>query len=234
MPGVDVSRPEEQRTPDSPDLQPCRLGEHRVRRDPGPDHAVAVELEPALHDRPSHASVRALEPHASSSPPCTSTPCSSSTPWKKPPTSRPKWRSSVTSSSIAIEQRAPYAAVSEAASLDADVAPPDQHHPLGALGVGAHGVRVAEGAQVVDAVEVGRALHPQAVHVRARGDQGGAELHLLLRREARHARLRVELHHARADEQLDPLLVHHSSGREERVLARFLAAGKPSSSGGRL
>src|SRR5215210_7298702 len=53
---------------------------------------------------------------SSSSPPCTFTPCSSSAPWKKPPTSLPKNGSKVTSSIITISQSTPCAAVSDAAT----------------------------------------------------------------------------------------------------------------------
>ena len=53
---------------------------------------------------------------SSSSPPCTLIPCSSSTPWKNPPTSLPNSGSKVTSSIITISQSTPWAAVSDAAT----------------------------------------------------------------------------------------------------------------------
>ena len=53
---------------------------------------------------------------SSSCPPCTVTPCSSSTSWKKRPASSPKNGSKVTSSLITMVQSTPCAAVSDAAT----------------------------------------------------------------------------------------------------------------------
>ena len=53
---------------------------------------------------------------SSSWPPCTVTPCSSSTSWKKRPTFSPKNDSKVTSSIITMVQSTPWAAVSDAAT----------------------------------------------------------------------------------------------------------------------
>ena len=110
---------------------------------------------------------------SSSWPPCTFTPCSSSTSWKKRPTFSPKNGSKVTSSIITICALHPVRRGERRRHLAADVAAADQHGPLAALGIRADRVRVAEGAQVVDPVEVA-AVHPQPLHVRAGGEQRAA------------------------------------------------------------
>jgi hypothetical protein len=65
--------------------------------------------------------------------------------------------------------------------LAGDVGAADQHHVLGVDGVGPDRVRVAERAQVVDAVELA-AVDAQPAHVRAGREQRDAELDDLLGR----------------------------------------------------
>jgi hypothetical protein len=88
--------------------------------------------------------------------------------------------------------------------LAGDVGAADQHDVLGVGGVGADRVAVAERAQVVDAVEVA-AVDPQAPDVGAGRQHRVAEGQLVAAGELRGLRGRVELHHARADPQVEPV-----------------------------
>ena len=107
--------------------------------------------------------------------------------------------------------------------LAADVGAADQHHLLGLRRIRADRVGVAERAQVVDALQLAP-RHVQPPHVRPGREQRLAELELLLGRELRGARARVERGDARAGEQLDPLLPPPLPRTEERLAALLLAA----------
>ena len=159
---------------------------------------------------------------SSSWPPCTVTPCSSSTSWKKRPDLLAEERLEghvLHHHDLALD---PVCGGERRRHLAADVAAADQDGPLAALGIGPDRVRVREGAQVVDPVEVA-AVHPQPPHVRAGGEQRALELDLLLGRERRDARLGVELGHARAREHLDPLLLPPLVRPEQHLVALLLA-----------
>src|SRR5204863_9912896 len=89
-----------------------------------------------------------------------------------------------------------------------------QHHVLGLLRVRADRIRVAERAQVMDAIELG-ALDAQAPDVRAGCQERLAEAHLVARLQLRHALVRIEPSHARARQQLYVLLVLEFAGIDE-------------------
>src|SRR3954453_3820936 len=232
MPGTDVSSPELQRTPPlSPSSSPAERASMTSGITPTPTTTMSQSSSfPAFvitrDTRPSEPSKR-----SSSSPPCTSTPCSSSTPWKKRPTSSPNWRDRTTSPRIPI-QHPPLLHHDRAADavrrgqrrrpLAADVAAADQHRPLRLSGVRADRIGVRESPQVVDPLEVA-AVHADPPHVGAGRHQRLVELDLVLGRQRRHPLGRVELHHAGAAQQLDRLLAPPLVGPEQRVLAGLLA-----------
>ena len=188
---------------------------------------VAVELQPALRDDLARRARPTPSKRSSSSPPWTSTPCSSSTPWKKPPTSLPNTRSSVDVLQHHDRALLPERAVSDAATSVADVAAADQHDALGLRGVRADRVRVAERAQVVDARR-GRSRR-RAAAARSRRSRA-APCRTRPRRLVDSFATRslgVELHHARARQQLDVLLAPPLVRAEQDVLARLLAPQVP-------
>ena len=223
-PGAELSSRDEQSTPPaSPSSRPALRASVTSGITPAPITTMSQSSEspPPVITRPTRPS----EPskRSSSSPPWTSIPCSSSTPWKKPPTSRPNWRSRV---AVLLHHDRALAAQrghQRRRHLGPDVAPADQHHPLGLLRVGADRVGVAERAQVVDAVQLA-AVGAQPPDVRARGQQGLPEAHLVLVRQGRDPLVHVELHHAGAGEQLDVLLAPPVVGAEEHILLGLLAA----------
>ena len=157
MPGTDVSSPALHFTPPGlAQLQSRRARQHHVGHHADPDHDhVAVELEPALGHDPAHPAVGALEAlqlvaavhlhpvlleHVLEEAPDLA-------------------------AELALERHVllhhdraldPVGGRQRRGHLAADVAPADQHGALGALGVGADRVRVAERAQVVDSLEVAR------------------------------------------------------------------------------
>ena len=138
-----------------PQLEPGRARQRHVRHHADADHDhVAVELQAALrHDLAARARPTPSK-RSSSSPPCTSTPCSSSASWKKRPTSLAEL---ALERDLLLHHDRALDAVrrgQRGGHLAADVAAADQHGALGALGVGADRVRVAERAQVVDALQV--------------------------------------------------------------------------------
>ena len=106
--------------------------------------------------------------------------------------------------------------------LAGDVGAADQHDALRLVGVGADRVGRPERAQVVDAGELG-AVDPQPADVRAGGEQGDAELDDLLGGERRGARRGVELHHARARRELDPVAAVPVGVVEQAGVAVLLA-----------
>ena len=155
-----------------------------------------------------------------------------STPRKNAPTWWPKPRSIGSSSSITIVTCLP-SARQRRGDLAADVRPADADDVLGAVELGADRVGVAEGAQVVDAVELG-AVHLQPADHRAGRDERVLVADGLLRRERRLARRGVELHHARARQQLDGRAVEPAGlGTEARPRGPARRAGTPSSAAGR-
>ena len=87
------------------------------------------------------------------------------------------------------------------------------------LGVGPDRVRVAEGAQVVDALVLG-ALDPEDVDDRPGAEQRLAEGDLLPALQLRGARRGVERHHVAAAEQLDVVLLVPGGRVDVGVLAR--------------
>ena len=166
-----------------PQLQPGRAGEHDVGHRARAHHDdVGVERPRPRSSRPA-----ARGPRPRSAParrrPATSIPCASSTPPKKRPACSPKPRHIGASSCMTIVHVLP--SVGEAGrDLAGDVGAADEHDVRGVRDLAADGVRVAERAQVVDALELG-ARHPQAAHVGARGEHGVAEADLLLVGERR-------------------------------------------------
>ena len=107
--------------------------------------------------------------------------------------------------------------------LAADVAAADQHDVVGALGGLADRVRVAERAQVVDALELG-ALGAQDVDVRARRDQGLGERDLVAALQLGRPRAGVERHHVLSAHELDVVLLVPLGRMHVGVLALRLAA----------
>ncbi len=203
-------------------LEPTGAGQRHVRHHPDSDHDhVAVELEPVLGHDLAHAAVGALEAlqlvaavHLH--------PVLLERVLEEAPDLAPEL---VLQRDLLLHHDRALHAVrrgQRGSHLAADVAAADQHGALGGLGVGADRVRVAERAQVVDALEVA-AVDPHAAHVCAGRDQRGPELHLVLGRQRRHPLGCVELHHARPGHQLDVLLDPPLVGAEQDVLARLLA-----------
>ena len=107
--------------------------------------------------------------------------------------------------------------------LGGDVGAADAHDVLGALGLRADAVGVAERAQVVHALELG-AVDGQAADHGAGRDQGAVEADLLLGRELGRARRGVELEDARARQQLDAVGLPPVGGVHVRALGAVLAA----------
>ena len=107
--------------------------------------------------------------------------------------------------------------------LAADVRPADAHDVLGLVELGADRVGVAERAQVVDAVEL-RAVDLQPADHRAGRDERVLVADGLLRRQRRLPRRGVELHHARARQELDGRVVEPPGLGTEARLAALLAA----------
>ena len=134
---------------------------------------------------------------------------------------RPRVRSSGSSSSITIVTCLP-SSRERRGDLAADVGPADADDVLGLVELAADRVGVAVRADVVDAVELG-AVDLQAPHHRAGRHERVLVADRLLRRERRLARLRVELHDARARQQLDRRAVEPAGLGVVRGLASLLA-----------
>ena len=203
-PGADVASVGEQRTPP---LSPSSSFADRASMTSG-TAPVPITTMSAGSSRPDAVTTRSTRSPPSSrstpSPQTSSTPRPRSRSAKKPPAVGPKCADSGASSSITIVQRAAERR-ERRRDLAGDVGPADQHDVLGLLGVGADRVRVAQRAQVVDAVELA-ALEPQAAHVRPCREQRHVVADDLLGRQRGGAGVRVEPHHARARGELDPLV----------------------------
>ncbi len=208
-----------QHAPTLADLETRALGQRDVRVTPAPTttaSAVDQSRRTTLVATTCADAAPALEVLELVAP-VDSTPCDSSTSWKKRPACLPKLRSSVASSCITIVALLAHQR-QRRRHLGADVGAADQHHVLGVGHALADRVCVAERAQIVDLLELA-ARHVQAAHVRASGDQGLVEAHLSLVGELGGARLRVERHDARAREQLDPVLLPPVGRPEQWLLA---------------
>ena len=217
-----------------------RCRRRRARRSSGPaleasitsgDTPAPTITASAGSSRPDFVTTFATRPSPSkrstSSPPWISTPWSVSTFWKNPPAVLPKVRSSV---DVLLHHDRALAAErgQRRRDLGGDVGAADEHHVLGVLGVRADRVGVVERAQVVDAVEVG-AVEAQAADVRAGGEQQLAVADHVLVGERDRVRLGVELHRARARQQLDVVLRRTSPRRRAgRPRATSRRRGSPS------
>jgi hypothetical protein len=117
MRGSDVSSSAVQRTPPcSPSSRPAERASVTSGVTPIPTTTKSHSISSPLFVTTLFTRSPSPSKRTTSSPPCTFTPCSSSTPWKKRPTFSPKKGSKVTSSSITISHSIPCAAVSEAAT----------------------------------------------------------------------------------------------------------------------
>ena len=114
-------------------------------------------------------------------------------------------------------------AVSVAATSELMNDPPIHTTCSACGGVGGDRVRGRDRPQVVDPVQVA-VLGVDPAHVRARREQRLVERDLVAVRQLRPPRVGVELHHARAREQLDLLLAPPLVRAEQDVVARLLAA----------
>ena len=106
--------------------------------------------------------------------------------------------------------------------LARDEAPADQDHAIRVLRLRADRIRVAVRAQVVDALELAP-LDLEPAHVGPGREQRLAEPHLLASRELRDPLPRVDLHDARASQELDVVLLPPLVRGDQPVLAPLLA-----------
>ena len=204
-------------------LEPRRAGEHDVRHHAGThDHAVAVERPAALGDHPLHAPLRALEAVELVTAVHLDAVLFQHT--LKEAADLPS-EGALEGHVLHHQDGALHAKGSgqRRRHFAADVAPPDQHGPLGLLGVRPDRFGVAEGPQVVDAVERGT-VGSQPADVGARRQQRRVELDLVLCGQRGDPLAGVELHDARAREQLDVLLAPPFVRTEQHLLLRLLAA----------
>ena len=210
------------------ELQPGGLGEHHVGHHAGADHhAVAVELEARLGDdlrrrarrRPRSARARRRRgprPRAPRARPGRSRPTSlaEDAARRSPP---PASRSSTS---------CPNAAVSDAAHLAADVAAADQHDAARRLLDVGRGSRRSCRTRAGSGCPRGRSRRRAAAGRWRRSPAAPCRSATSSLVESFATPLaRVELHHARARQQLDVFCSsHHSSGRKSASSLRLLAA----------
>src|SRR5918995_3553822 len=213
------------RTPDAAGLTQLETGllrERRVRQDAGAhDHGVAGQLEPALRHDLADPPIRPLE--AVQLLPAVHV---------DPVVLQHSLEVAAHLGSVGVlvgdvlqhHDRAlhPVRPGERGRDLGSYVAAPDHHHPLGAAGLRADRLRVRKRPQVVDAVELA-AVHPQPAHVCTGGEERRVELDLVLRRQRDHALARIELHHARAQHQVDVLLPPPLVRTEQHLVPRLLA-----------
>ena len=205
MPSAEVSSVCEQRTPPvSPSSRPDERASMTSGIAPVPEHH-----EVGSSTRPDSVTTRCTRPspskRASGSAVTHSMPCSPSTPAKKPPAAAPKRPASGASSSITSVQLLAHRG-QRGRDLAGDVGAADQHHPLGLARRpcgSSRRCRARAGSgcpsRSPPSTRSRRTFAPVASSALPKPSSSLVE-------SAARARLGVELHHARAHEQLDVVL----------------------------
>ena len=213
------------------ELEPGGPGEHDVRRDAdAADDEAGRQLAPAGRDDALDA-LLALEPRDLVGVDDRRRRARRARRGRRRRPVRPSVRSIGSSSSITIVTCLPSCG-ERRRDLAADVGAADADDVLDPVELAADRVGVAVGAHVVDAVEL-RPVDLEPADHRARRDERVLVADRLLRGQRRLARLRVELHDARARQQLDGRVVEPArpaGGARPRARAR--RAGTPSSAAG--